>query len=229
MHKRNILALKHILVGQERNKFVTKSLLTDAFGLRPKAFKGGIWLLWKMEEIGVEVIYSHPQRHDPWLFTGIYASAHAQPHEQLWIQLHQFVAQCNRPWLVAGDFNETVHLSERNHGGIEMIRRWDKFNYWIKNCGIVDLGFTGTKFTCSRGRSWEAMKQARLDRALCNMAWRTRFPDESYNRTQEGNHFVSRRLGQHIKSLNILAQTVAKPWHSQHEITKLGHVSSTVE
>ena len=75
---------------------------------------------------------------------------------------------CRRPWLLAGDFNETVSIEERNHGGPDMRRRCNRFKYWIENNGLIDLGYSGPRFTWSRGLSQDTRKEARLDRALCN-------------------------------------------------------------
>ncbi|KAJ8420570.1 hypothetical protein Cgig2_025917 [Carnegiea gigantea] len=86
-----------------------------------------------------------------WFFTAIYASLHEHLREYLWTQLHHF-AQANRePWLLACDFNKTISLAERNHGGQDMERRCLKFRYWVENNGLIDLGFSGPNFTWSRG------------------------------------------------------------------------------
>ena len=44
------------------------------------------------------------------------------------------------PWLLARDFIDTISLEERNHGGIEILRHYEKFNHWIENNGFIDLG-----------------------------------------------------------------------------------------
>ena len=56
-----------------------------------------------------------------------------------------------------------------------MLRRCTRFRHWIENTGLIDLGFAGPKFTWTRGSNRETRKEARLDRALCNMEWRIRF------------------------------------------------------
>ncbi|KAJ8429322.1 hypothetical protein Cgig2_025558 [Carnegiea gigantea] len=49
--------------------------------------------------------------------------------------------------------------------------------HWIENNGFIDLGFSGPKFTWTKGNNPETQKCARLDRVLCNMAWRTRYQE----------------------------------------------------
>ena len=58
-----------------------------------------------------------------------------------------------------------------------MLRRCTRFKHWIENNGLIDLGFSGPKFTWTRGLNRETRKEARLDRALCNMDWRVRFQE----------------------------------------------------
>ncbi|XP_019166674.1 PREDICTED: uncharacterized protein LOC109162425 [Ipomoea nil] len=43
--------------------------------------------------------------------------------------------------------------------------------------GLVDLGFVGPQLTWVRGADANTRKGARLDRALCDMPWRQRFPE----------------------------------------------------
>ncbi|KAJ8431324.1 hypothetical protein Cgig2_013540 [Carnegiea gigantea] len=140
----------------------------------------------KPEEVDVTIVQHHDQyitmqvqqgHYATWFLTVIYASPRITQRDTLWGNLHHFASKCTYPWLLAGDFNETTSLDERNHGGPDMLRRCTRFKHWIANTGLIDLGYSGPKFTWSRGRDWDTLKQARLDRALCNMAWRLKFPE----------------------------------------------------
>jgi len=105
-----------------------------------------------------------------WIFTIVYACPHQQEREPLWTELQLFRATVQQPWLLADDFNKTVSLKERN-GGVEILRRCDKFENWIENNSFIDLGFSGYKFTWVKGNNEATQKRARLDRALCNVEW----------------------------------------------------------
>ena len=103
-------------------------------------------MLWNSEEIRVDLITIHKQfvtveihykRQASWLLTVVYASPHMQRREILWHELQHFASECNKPWLLAGDFNETMSLKERNHGGTEMLRRCSRFKHWIGNNGSL--------------------------------------------------------------------------------------------
>jgi len=78
---------------------------------------------------------------------------------------------------MAGAFNETRSLEERNHGGPDMARRCSKFNDWIENNALIDIGFFGLKITWVIGLSSKTRKCTRLDRALCNMEWGLKFQE----------------------------------------------------
>ncbi|XP_031112000.1 uncharacterized protein LOC116015972 [Ipomoea triloba] len=55
--------------------------------------------------------------------------------------------------------------------------RCSDFRQWIYQEGLLDLGFIGAEFTWMRGNNTDSFRGARLDRALCNVEWRTRFPE----------------------------------------------------
>ena len=80
-----------------------------------------------------------------------------------------------QPWLSVGDFNETHSLDERDHGDNDMAHRCAKFNNWIENNAMLDLGFSGPSYTWVRGLNPTIKKSARLDKALCSSIWRTTF------------------------------------------------------
>lgn len=57
-----------------------------------------------------------------------------------------------------------------------MYRKCARFARWIDDCELIDLGFSGPKFTWSRGYGLRKIS-IRLDRALANASWRSLFPE----------------------------------------------------
>ncbi|KAL8151049.1 hypothetical protein V2J09_020857 [Rumex salicifolius] len=112
-----------------------------------------------------------------WLLSVIYASPNPSSREELWRRLLDFSGSNATPWLLMGDFNETRLLSERTGDSDNMRRRCEKFNNWIDEMCLVDIGFSGPKYTWSRGREHSTRICARLDRGLCNIEWHTLFED----------------------------------------------------
>ena len=187
IHKPYILALVETRISGTRAQAICDRIgFNKSCRMEAQGFQGGIWVLWNDEELGIETITMHEQyvtmeihyqQLRSWLLTIVYANPHTPRRETLWNELETFASNCNKQWLLAGDFNETINLDERNHGGNEMLRRCTRFRHWIENCGLIDLGFSGLKFTWARGLHPENRKEARLDRALCNAEWRLRFPE----------------------------------------------------
>lgn len=107
---------------------------------------------------------------NPWLLTTIYASPSGPKREKLWDYLN-FVSSCHQlPWVLAGDFNELLHVEDKLGGALSI--RHKGFRKWFDNNAMVDIGFYGPKYTWTNKRVSE-----RLDRAICNMGWRRLFAE----------------------------------------------------
>lgn len=82
----------------------------------------------------------------------------------------------NVSWFCAGDFKETVKQDEKLGGALHNHHQMQLFREVIEECGFMDLGFVGPRFTWSKhfedGHSiWE-----RLDRALATNSWFLKLP-----------------------------------------------------
>ena len=80
------------------------------------------------------------------------------------------------PWLCAGDFNEVTKQSEKLGGRTRPHNQMQAFRDILEECGIMDLGFVGSKFTWHKHYDnftvWE-----RLDRAVATNEWFSLFLD----------------------------------------------------
>jgi hypothetical protein len=81
------------------------------------------------------------------------------------------------PWLCVGDFNEIVKFSEIKGTTSRNRRQMEDFQRALEDCQLCDLGFKGSKYTWNNGREGDAFTQGRLDRAVANSEWRTKFVD----------------------------------------------------
>lgn len=144
-------------------------------------------MFWNSAVVSVTSYGSHSQHlsveikkvgDDPWLFSAVYASPDSSLRKDLWRELENIKAHYNGPWLVAGDFNETLCMSERNgSGGAEMVKRCVEFSNWVNQNNLIDLGCSGPAHTWLRRNSKASFKSARLDRGLANDDWRLRFAE----------------------------------------------------
>ena len=77
----------------------------------------------------------------------------------------------NKPILILGDFNVTIHAGERT-GATSCSRSMRDFSKWINDLSLLDIPLQGVRFTWRRNES-----KSRLDRALCSHEWLTSFPN----------------------------------------------------
>ncbi|KAL2944462.1 Ribonuclease H [Bienertia sinuspersici] len=149
-----------------------------------QGFSGGIWVYWKPNLVTIDDINQSPQHItmqisrtglEPWYFTAVYASPDPIKRQDLWDFLKEFAKSHNMPWMLGGDFNDTRFDWERNSCSSETHRRARRFNHWIESMELIELEFAGPQHTWSRGLTKETRRSARLDRALCNGLWTTRF------------------------------------------------------
>ncbi|KAL8140756.1 hypothetical protein V2J09_006777 [Rumex salicifolius] len=146
---------------------------TEAIG-----FRRGIWILWRASWLVLQqfIIVTTNRIGEPtWILSAIYACPEPQTREFLWLKLLEFSANNALPWLLIGDFNETCSLEERTEQSENMSRRCEKFQEWINQLELLDLGFSGQKFTWSREMDESIRTSARLDMGLCNTQWQTMF------------------------------------------------------
>ncbi|XP_057428997.1 uncharacterized protein LOC130722320 [Lotus japonicus] len=151
---------------------------TDANG-----FSGGIWCCWKQSMFSIRVValnqqcihlHVNPNDQGGWYLTVVYAHPQERMRVSLWNDLVNFKDQTSGPWFVAGDFNSVLFEAEKVGGAPFNRQAANKFQECLNITHLEDLGAKGVHFTWQRGDLFE-----RLDRAVSNAQWRTRFPAAS--------------------------------------------------
>ena len=84
-----------------------------------------------------------------WLCSGVYASPTPSVCESLWEYMVQLRSTIQIPWMLVGDFNEVL-LPTEVHGGSFSFHRASLFVDVLEDCGLMDLGNVGLKFTWVR-------------------------------------------------------------------------------
>lgn len=139
---------------------------------------GGLLLLWK-KEVDVSLRYKTEnfidvnignEHETVWRFTGMYGESRWQEKHLTWQRLRNLHAIATMPWLVMGDLNEILYPFEKDGGNPRPPHFMQAFRTALEDCNLTDFGYVGEKFTWHRGRIRE-----RLDRALTNEAWNTKF------------------------------------------------------
>ena len=141
---------------------------------------GGLVLLWKQD---IRVIVEDSSRYcidvliekntpQEWRFTGFYFELVTTRRHKAWTKLQTLNDKPHIPWLCAGDFNEITRQEEKMGGVTHENSQMQPF---IDECGFMDLGFIGPKFTWSRHYTNGHSIWKRLDRGLATNLWFLRF------------------------------------------------------
>lgn len=107
-----------------------------------------------------------------WFLIAVYGNSNPAGRKRLWEKLLVFASELYGPWLVTDDFNAFLFSHEKMGGSQRGSRPCSKFQHFVTNFNLIDLGFKGPKYTWKKGLVLE-----RLDRALCNSEWHLLFQD----------------------------------------------------
>ena len=103
-----------------------------------------------------------------WILCAVYASPTSAERHILWENLIKVAGLHNKPWVIAGDFNEPL-LGEDKFGGRPVsISRSLLFKYYLNKCNMVDLGFSGPRYTWTNRRDLNNLIQERIDQFFTN-------------------------------------------------------------
>ncbi|XP_050378413.1 uncharacterized protein LOC126795661 [Argentina anserina] len=140
-------------------------------------FSGGLWLLWKKNQVKLEVVDHNFQSisakvfvsgSPTWLLSVLYASPNHSSRAALWDYLDSLLATHNLPSLFIGDFNELVSSVDKNGGPFH--GRFGGLRSWVNRNGLIDMGFIESCCTWSNN-----IIKERLDRGFCNCSWKEAF------------------------------------------------------
>ncbi|KAK9666078.1 hypothetical protein RND81_14G158900 [Saponaria officinalis] len=129
--------------------------------------KSGVAINWRRQSMNVNFISSSTHHVDIEI-SGLFS-------DEKW-RLTDIKDLSNLPWLVVGDFNKILYDHEKKGGAPRSQREMDDFRLAIDDCGLIDIGFTGEKFTWWNKRSEPDDIFERLDRGLASPEWVDTFP-----------------------------------------------------
>ena len=145
-------------VGGDRAGRIIEGLPFDRFiTMDTIGFMSGLWLLWKKEDADVNLLaFTEKEIHatikvcysnQSWFISAIYASPRLVERHIMWSNLSEVANLHDLPWLLLGDFNEILCREDKYGGRQVHINRALEFKDCIDNCNMIDLGFTGPKYT----------------------------------------------------------------------------------
>ncbi|KAG5599221.1 hypothetical protein H5410_030591 [Solanum commersonii] len=119
------------------------------------------------QHITCEII--HNELHNKFTITFVYAKCKDHVRRPLWDRiLYYATAKTNSPWCAVGDYNVITSIDEKLGGVSYNMKKSLEFIDVIEACGLMDLGFSGQKFTWSNNRGIHNRVWKRLDRAMVN-------------------------------------------------------------
>ncbi|XP_019241989.1 PREDICTED: uncharacterized protein LOC109222035, partial [Nicotiana attenuata] len=143
------------------------------------------WVFWDKEfnakvldhdERQLSLEMKHVENGNLFHLTLIYAKCKPILRRPLWEVLRHKSTTCNVPWCVVGDINVIASVEEKIGGISYQMSKSLDFLSMMEDCGLMDLGFYGSKVTWSNGRGKCAVVWKRLDRGLVNDLWLEAFP-----------------------------------------------------
>lgn len=129
--------------------------------------------------------------------TCVYASPNPTLRLPFWNYLSHLSQTITGPWMLIGDFNETILPSDQR-GGIYNHFRATLFSNFMSHNNLLDLTTTGGKFTWHRNHNGLRILSKKLDRAIANIKCRLSFPEafvEVLCRLHSDHHPLLLRFG----------------------------------
>lgn len=108
----------------------------------------------------------------------LYDDPHHQHTNSIWQDVFSFVTDTqDRPTLCIWDLNNIIHPNEKWGRGPPCLSRIDNFCALVKQCGLMDLGYSGPAYTWTNKHFTTNRTFERLDRCLGNADWCQAFPN----------------------------------------------------
>ncbi|XP_030941490.1 uncharacterized protein LOC115966387 [Quercus lobata] len=184
----DVFVVMETRLGGERVKDITERLPFDGAILTDTIdHAGGLWLLWNSNKVEVTLLAKTEQEihvtikvrssNLSWLFSAIYASPRFAERSIQWNNLINVAELHSMPWVIAGDFNEPLSSADKLGGRDVSIRKSLLLKDCLDRCNMIDLGFSGSRFTGTNCRDAPVLIQERIDRFFVNPDWCTLYPE----------------------------------------------------
>jgi exonuclease III len=146
----------------------------------------GIALFWD-EQVEIKVLAKGTRyidvliKDDPtgrkWRGTFVYGEPKASERHHMWTLLRRIKPNSADPWLMVGDFNETMWQHEHFSQTKRSERRMAAFRSTLSFCNLFDLGFSGPPWTFDNKQKDRKNVKARIDRAVASVCWTELFAE----------------------------------------------------
>ena len=150
---------------------------------------GRIWIVWR-NNVRLTPFYKSSQlircsikleaMKEEFFCSFVYASNLDEGRKELWRDLcdhHNSPIIGTKPWMILGDFNETLDVSEHsNFDSSPLITSgMRRFQDTVNHCSLTDMAYHGPLFTWNNKRGADLISK-KLDRVLVNEVWNQDYP-----------------------------------------------------
>ena len=149
---------------------------------------GGVALFWEeslivnlvtISDKAIDVSVQECPASPVWRITFIYGEPRVQDRHLTWEFMKRIKFRDSNPWVMMGDFNETMwqfeHFSETKRGE----RQMEAFRDALDFCEFHDVGFSGLPWTYDNKQFGRRNVRVRLDRVVATEAWSKLFEHAS--------------------------------------------------
>lgn len=184
-HKPNILFLMETLSNKERIKHLCGKLGFDNhWTVECVGRSGGVAMFWNSNvkcvvfNHGVNFIDAQITNVNEvkWRMTGFYGFPERARRRESWDLLKLLASVSDLPWVVVGDFNDMVNISDKKGNCVHPQSLLDGFKQAIEDCGLIELDLMGGNYTWEKSRGKQEWVREKLDRAFASASWWNLFP-----------------------------------------------------
>ncbi|XP_026390894.1 uncharacterized protein LOC113286516 [Papaver somniferum] len=207
-HRPSIVALLETkTIAEHATEIVKRLVFFKSIIVEPVGFSGGVCILWN--EIDIQAT-----SQSRWSVHAVvtanfqeYASTNKSCRKRVWDEMNGVAEIPNSEWLVMGDLSTIGSQQEKS----PTVSQLDELRNVINDCGLVDLGAHGPKWTWNNKRMGMANIKERLDRALANPQWCSRFP-----KAQAGRNYLETKIkGRSIFDSAFISNEIIHPFKHQ--------------
>ncbi|KAL8159786.1 hypothetical protein V2J09_001323 [Rumex salicifolius] len=180
-NKSDVLVLLEPQVSGTKAHEVCDSLgFSDNVRIEATGAAGGIWVLWNSSSTDLQVILENQNfihvkvkcaRNDVHFFF-VYGPPTPARRSIFWRDIEAAITRIFAPLFVGGDFNCILRMEERWGGSGGLSQDSPTFADLVDRLDLIDLGFSGSRFTWRRGPSEAPTVAKRLDRFFTNVVGR---------------------------------------------------------
>ncbi|XP_074298649.1 uncharacterized protein LOC141629570 [Silene latifolia] len=181
-HKPHIVILSETRTNSPNSVTIVHKLPFDSLEILDVAgFTGDIIILWNARDVAINLVDKSSQminvvaqvtlNNFVFLLSVIYASPKFKHRVNLWSGLNALSQNhLTLPRVCIGDFNEIIDPCEKFGGNSIKWNRVNLFKTSMDSCNLIDLGFSGPKFTWTNKRCHNPILEI-LDRVWVNQTW----------------------------------------------------------